>query len=43
MQHCYKILGYTENPPFPAPYPFVAIMFEDLNTFEKKWWHYELE
>ena len=41
MNQIYKILGYTEEPPFYAAYPCVAIMFEDLQTFEKIWWHYE--
>jgi len=41
MSQIYKILGYTESPPFKARYPSVAIMFEDLGTFGKIWWHYE--
>ncbi len=41
MNQLYKILGYTESPPFPAPYPYVAIMFEESDTFKKIWWHYE--
>lgn len=43
MDRLYRILGYTENPPVMANYPCVAIMFEDLHTFEKIWWHYEQE
>lgn len=40
----YKILGYTENPPFHAKgYPSVSIMFERTDNFEKIWWHYEKE
>jgi hypothetical protein len=36
----YKILGYTESPPFPAEgYLAIAVMFENGN-FEKTWWHY---
>ena len=42
MDQVYKLLGYTENPPFPTKYPSVAIMFEDLHTHEKIWWHYML-
>jgi hypothetical protein len=35
----YQLLGYTEHPPFFAPYPSVAIMFE-TEAGEKTWWHY---
>ena len=41
MAEIWKIVGYTESPPFPARgYEAVVIMFEDRKTFEKKWWHY---
>jgi len=41
IDQIYKVLGYTENPPFDAKgYPSVAIMFERCDTFEKIWWHY---
>jgi len=44
MDQIYKIVGYSENPPFHAKgYPSVAIMFERTDTFEKIWWHYEKE
>ena len=44
MDKIYRIVGYTENPPFPAKeYQSVAIMFERLDTFEKIWWHYDVE
>lgn len=37
----YKIVGYTENPPFqPDGYHAVAIMFEDQTTFEFIWFHF---
>lgn len=38
----YEILGYTLNPPIPARYEYVAIMFEHKKTFEKVWFHYPL-
>lgn len=38
----YEILGYTLNPPVAAPYEYVAIMFENIKTFEKVWFHYPL-
>lgn len=43
MDQIFKILGYTEEPPYKAQYPCVAIMFEDLHNFEKIWWHYEID
>lgn len=42
LDKMYKIVGYTENPPFDANgYPSVAIMFEEQTEFFKIWWHYE--
>jgi hypothetical protein len=36
MNKVYRIVGYTENPPFfPAGYSAVAIMFERIDTSEK--------
>ena len=44
MEKIYKLLGYTEDPAFHAKgYPSVAIMFERQDTYEKIWWHYEVE
>jgi len=43
MDQLYRIIGYTETPPFTTSYPCVAIMFEDLHTFKQIWWHYERE
>jgi len=41
IDQVYKVVGYTETPPFsPCGYPSIGIMFEDLQTFEKVWWHY---
>jgi hypothetical protein len=40
----WRIVGYTENPPFPSNgYEAIAIMFEHQNTFEKTWWHFPKE
>lgn len=42
LDKMYKIVGYTENPPFNANgYPSVAIMFEEQTEFFMIWWHYE--
>lgn len=41
MDQIWGVVGYTESVPFPARgYEAIGIMFEDLATFEKKWWHY---
>lgn len=41
MNQLYKVLGYTEQPPFPAEgYEAIAIMFESQDDFEKTWWHF---
>lgn len=44
MDQVMRVVGYTEDQPFePKGYKSVAIMFEDLKTFEHIWWHYEAE
>ena len=35
-----RILGYTLNAPIPAKFKYVAIMFENIETFEVHWFHY---
>ena len=42
MDQHWKVLGYTEQPPFGTSYESVAVMFEDQVTFEKRWWHYPI-
>lgn len=42
LDKMYRLVGYTENPPFDANgYPSVAIMFEEQTDFFMRWWHYE--
>ena len=40
MSRTFEILGYTLNPPFPAPYPYVAILFMRKDDFSEVWFHY---
>lgn len=41
MDKEWKIIGYSESPPFPANgYEAIGIMFENQNDFIKRWWHY---
>jgi hypothetical protein len=39
----YKIIGYTLNAPIVAKYPYVAILFEHSETFQRVWYHFNLE
>ena len=36
----FEIVGFTLNPPFQAPFPNVAIMFERKDDFSQIWFHY---
>ncbi len=40
VSNMFTILGYTLDPPFAAPFPSVAIMFERNDDFSKIWFHY---
>lgn len=40
ISNLYNILGYTLNPPYGAPFEYVAIMFERKDDFSKVWFHY---
>lgn len=35
-----RILGYTLNAPISAKFKYVAIMFENIETFDVHWFHY---
>lgn len=44
MDQLFRVVGYTEDPPFPPRgYVGIGIMFEDTTSFEKTWWHYSKE
>jgi hypothetical protein len=36
---CWRLIGYTLDPPFQPCYPAVAIMFESPD-YEFMWWHF---
>lgn len=35
-----RILGYSLTVPVPAAFEYVAIMFENIETFKVHWFHY---